>query len=226
MGTRGSARAVPTSTTSRWVRCSTGRRRRRCRPGWPPRTRRSSVTGCGWPWTLPVYRGDRLPGPLAHPGLVCDVAIGQSTLVTQRVKANLFYRGLTFHRFPVIGDSIYTRTEVVGLRANSVKPGRAPTGLAALRMITIDQADRLGARLLPLRHAARQPQVRSATGRPTMTCPASAPTRRRRPRIRSRTGTARRSARGCPARISIRAWRVLCCTAPATSSAARRSWPA
>ena len=84
-----------------------------------------------------------LPGPLAHPALVCDVAIGQSTLVTQRVKANLFYRGLTFHRFPVIGDTIYTRTEVVGLRANSVKPGRAPTGMAALRMITIDQADRL-----------------------------------------------------------------------------------
>jgi len=83
------------------------------------------------------------PGPLAHPGLVCDVAIGQSTLPTQRVKANLFYRGLTFHRFPAIGDSVYTRTEVVGLRANSPKPGRAPTGLAALRMITIDQADRL-----------------------------------------------------------------------------------
>jgi acyl dehydratase len=84
-----------------------------------------------------------LPAPLVHPALVCDVAIGQSTLVTQRVKANLFYRGLTFHRFPVIGDSLYTRTEVVGLRANSAKPGRAPTGMAALRMITIDQADRL-----------------------------------------------------------------------------------
>jgi acyl dehydratase len=83
------------------------------------------------------------PAPLAHPALVCDVAIGQSTLVTQRVKANLFYRGLTFHRFPVIGDSLYTRTEVVGLRANSLKPGRAPTGMAALRMITIDQADQL-----------------------------------------------------------------------------------
>lgn len=80
---------------------------------------------------------------LAHPGLVCDLAIGQSTLVTPRVKANLFYRGLTFHRFPVLGDTIYTRTEVVGLRANSAKPGRAPTGLAALRMTTIDQADRL-----------------------------------------------------------------------------------
>ncbi|ATO64757.2 MaoC family dehydratase [Mycobacterium avium] len=84
-----------------------------------------------------------LPAPLAHPGLVCDVAIGQSTLVTQRVKANLFYRALVFHRFPVIGDSLYTRTEVVGLRANSPKPGRAPTGMAALRMITIDQADQL-----------------------------------------------------------------------------------
>lgn len=82
-------------------------------------------------------------GPLAHPALVCDVAIGQSTLATQRVKANLFYRGLTFHRFPAIGDTIYTRTEVVGLRTNSVKAGRAPTGMAALRMTTIDQADRL-----------------------------------------------------------------------------------
>jgi acyl dehydratase len=83
------------------------------------------------------------PGPLAHPALVCDVAIGQSTLVTQRVKANLFYRGLTFHRFPIIGDSLYTRTEVVGLRANSRRPGRAPTGMVALRMLTIDQADQL-----------------------------------------------------------------------------------
>jgi acyl dehydratase len=81
--------------------------------------------------------------PLAHPGLVCDVAIGQSTLVTQHVKANLFYRGLVFCRFPAIGDTLFTRTEVVGLKKNSVRQGRAPTGLVALRMTTIDQADRL-----------------------------------------------------------------------------------
>ncbi len=80
---------------------------------------------------------------LAHPGLVCDLAIGQSTLVTRRVKANLFYRGLVFYRFPVIGDSLFTRTEVVGLRQNSLRPGRAPTGMAALRMTTIDQLGRL-----------------------------------------------------------------------------------
>lgn len=84
-----------------------------------------------------------VPGVLAHPALVCDVAIGQSTLVTQRVKANLFYRGLRFHRFPVIGDTLFTRTEVVGLRQNSAKPDRPPTGLAALRMTTIDQVGRL-----------------------------------------------------------------------------------
>ena len=84
-----------------------------------------------------------VPGALAHPALICDVAIGQSTLVTQRVKANLFYRGLTFHRFPRVGDSLFTRTEVVALRQNSDKPGREPTGLAALRMTTIDQVGRL-----------------------------------------------------------------------------------
>ncbi len=83
------------------------------------------------------------PAALAHPAFVCDVAIGQSTLPTQRVKANLFYRGLRFHHFPLVGDTLYTRTEVVGLKQNSTKPGRAPTGLAALRMTTIDQADRL-----------------------------------------------------------------------------------
>jgi acyl dehydratase len=97
--------------------------------------------------------------PLAHPALVCDVAIGQSTLVTQRVKANLFYRGLAFHRFPVIGETLFTRTEVVGLKQNSAKPGRAPTGLAALRMTTVDDVGRLvldffRCAMLPLRDDA------------------------------------------------------------------------
>jgi len=84
-----------------------------------------------------------VPGLLAHPAMVCDVVIGQSTLVTQRVTANLFYRGLAFHRFPVVGDTLFTRTEVVALRRNRPKPGRAPTGLAALRMTTVDQVGRL-----------------------------------------------------------------------------------
>lgn len=97
--------------------------------------------------------GDRLRLPLsdtlavavcgragvAHPALVWDIAIGQSTLVTQQVIANLFYRGLSFHRSPHLGDTLRTTTEVVALRQNQAKPGRPATGLAALRVTTIDQ---------------------------------------------------------------------------------------
>lgn len=80
--------------------------------------------------------------PLAHPGLVCDVAIGQSTLLTQRVIGNLFYRGLRLHRAPRIGDTLRTSTEVVALRQNRPKPGRAATGMAVLRVRTSDQEER------------------------------------------------------------------------------------
>jgi len=57
----------------------------------------------------------------------------------------------------IVGDALFTRTEVVGLKKNSAKPGRAPTGLMALRITTIDQADRLildfyRCAMLPLRH--------------------------------------------------------------------------
>jgi acyl dehydratase len=81
-------------------------------------------------------------GPLAPPALVWDVANGQSTLVTRHVRANLFYRGLAFRRAPVIGDTLRTRTEVVALRQNQPRPGRAATGLAALRITTTDQESR------------------------------------------------------------------------------------
>jgi acyl dehydratase len=86
-----------------------------------------------------VLRGG---GLLAHPGLVCDVAIGQSTLLTQRVIANLFYRGLVLRRAPVIGDTLRTTTEVVALRQNRPREGRAATGLAVLRIRTTDQDER------------------------------------------------------------------------------------
>ena len=81
-------------------------------------------------------------GPVASPGLVWDVAIGQSTLVTQHVKANLFYRGLAFHHAPRLGDTLRTSTRVAGLRQNKPREGRAPTGLAALRITTVDQENR------------------------------------------------------------------------------------
>ena len=73
---------------------------------------------------------------LMHPNLVCDVAIGQSTGPTQRVRGNLFYRGLVLLRPVFEGDTLRTRTEVVGLKQNRAGTG---TGLVALRMRTENQ---------------------------------------------------------------------------------------
>jgi acyl dehydratase len=80
---------------------------------------------------------------LVHPALAWDVAIGQSTTATQRVIANLFYRGLTFRRAPLIGDTLRTRTEVAALRQSTRRPGVPARGLAALHVTTVDQHDRV-----------------------------------------------------------------------------------
>ena len=76
---------------------------------------------------------------LAHPNLVCDVAIGQSTGPTQRVRGNLFYRGLVLLRPVFVGDTLHSRTEVVGLRQNRPRDDGSATGLVALRITTTDQ---------------------------------------------------------------------------------------
>jgi acyl dehydratase len=80
--------------------------------------------------------------PLAHPALVWDLAIGQSTVLTRRVLANLFYRGLVLKRFPAIGDTLTTTTEVVAMRQTTPRPGRPRNGLALLRIRTVDHEDR------------------------------------------------------------------------------------
>ena len=76
---------------------------------------------------------------LAHPNLVCDVAIGQSTGPTQRVRGNLFYRGLVLLRPVFIGDTLRTRTEVVALKQNRRRDDGSATGLVALRISTENQ---------------------------------------------------------------------------------------
>lgn len=87
--------------------------------------------------------GDRMRLPLlgesAHPLLAIHVAIGQSTWASQRVKANLFYRGLILQRPVLLDDVLHTSTRVVGLRQNRKQSGRAATGLVALEMSTRNQ---------------------------------------------------------------------------------------
>lgn len=81
-------------------------------------------------------------GPLVSPALVWDVSIGQSTAATQKVRANLFYRNLRFHRFPRVADTLHTVTTVDALRANRPHPDRPRTGMAALHIVTTDQSGR------------------------------------------------------------------------------------
>ncbi|MDQ3102230.1 MAG: MaoC family dehydratase [Actinomycetota bacterium] len=88
------------------------------------------------PLSRQVTGGDRI---LAHPNLVCDIAIGQSTGPTQRVLGNLFYRGMILLRPVFIGDTLRTRTEIVALKQNRKRGGGTATGLAALRMRTDNQ---------------------------------------------------------------------------------------
>lgn len=83
------------------------------------------------------------PAPLAHPLLAINIAIGQSTWASQRVKANLFYRGLRLLRPVHLGDTLYTVTRVVGLRQNRVQAGRGATGIVALEMTTTNQHDEI-----------------------------------------------------------------------------------
>ncbi len=79
------------------------------------------------------------PGQLANPSLVSNLAIGQSTIPSQRVMGNLFYRGLRFHRPVWVGDTLATTTKVVGLRQNKIREGRAASGMVALEMEVVNQ---------------------------------------------------------------------------------------
>ena len=79
--------------------------------------------------------------PLAHPLLVINVVMGQTTWASQRVKGNLFYRGLQLPHAVHLGDTLYTRTRVVARRRSRAQPGRAPTGLVVLEIRTVNQRE-------------------------------------------------------------------------------------
>lgn len=122
-----------------------------------------AVVGCRMPLMLDRDLCAVVAGvpSLVPPAVVWDVAIGQSTVVTHHVKANLFYRGLAFRRTPEVGETLRTSTEVVALRQNRPREGRRPTGLAALRITTVDQAGRpvldfWRCAMLPLRDPERR----------------------------------------------------------------------
>ena len=93
------------------------------------------------PLALDVDLAERVTGtPLlvAHPAMVADVIIGQSTQPSGRVLGNLFYRGMALAPVP-LGTTLRTRTEVV-----AIEPTRDGTrAKVTLRATTTDAAGKL-----------------------------------------------------------------------------------
>lgn len=83
------------------------------------------------------------PGAIVNPALVLQVAIGQSTVATRKVVANLFYRGVRQLRAVRVGDTLTTKVTVRGLREASSRPDRPPRGLVLLGMQSHDDQGRL-----------------------------------------------------------------------------------
>lgn len=99
---------------------------------------------CGDRLRLPLdhaasRRVTQVDEPLLHPLLPINVVIGQSTWASQRVKGNLFYRGLVLQRPVHVGDTLSTQTKIVALRQNQRRPERAATGMAVLEVVTHNQ---------------------------------------------------------------------------------------
>ena len=76
------------------------------------------------------------PRRLASPGLVMQLSVGQSTTVSRRALANLFYRDVRLLRPVMIGDSIETVVTVAGLADGSHRPGRARRGKVLVDVVT------------------------------------------------------------------------------------------
>ena len=86
------------------------------------------------------YRSALKPTPrvgrLASPGLVMQFSIGQSTPVSRRAMANLFYRNVRLLQPVMIGDSIETAVTVAALADGSHQPGRARRGKVLVDIVT------------------------------------------------------------------------------------------
>ena len=96
---------------------------------------------CGDPLALPLSRPlaeavTGRTGALVNPALVLQVSIGQSTVATRTVIANLFYRGVAVHRPVRQGETLHSTVTIRGLRELSRRDDRPARGLALLGIHT------------------------------------------------------------------------------------------
>ncbi len=75
-------------------------------------------------------------GRLASAGLVMQLSIGQSTTVSRRAIANLFFRDVRLVRPVSLGESIATTVTVAALADSRARPGRAHRGKVLVDVVT------------------------------------------------------------------------------------------
>ena len=74
--------------------------------------------------------------PLASPGLVANLSVGQSTVATRRAIANLFYRNMRVARPVHIGETLHTRVRILAMADATARPDRPNRGKVLLGMQT------------------------------------------------------------------------------------------
>ena len=108
------------------------------------------------PLSAPLSRQVTGAGPLANPALVLQIAIGQSTVATRRVIANLFYRHVRILRQVPIGTTL--ETTVIPKAAKPARPNaNGERAKVLLSMTTRDEAGNIIAdferlALIPVNH--------------------------------------------------------------------------
>tara|TARA_Y100000590_G_scaffold92325_2_gene104351 strand:- start:6318 stop:7328 length:1011 start_codon:yes stop_codon:yes gene_type:complete len=98
-----------------------------------------SICGDPLPASLSLPLAEKITGVskrVVNPGLVMDISIGQSTVATRKVIANLFYRGVSFQRPVFEGETLHTEVKIKGLKDLSLRKDRTPRGLALLGITT------------------------------------------------------------------------------------------
>lgn len=79
--------------------------------------------------------------PLASPGLVANLSVGQSTVATRRAIANLFYRDMRVARPVHIGETLHTRVHILAMADATPRPDRPDRGKVLLGMQTTADDD-------------------------------------------------------------------------------------
>lgn len=103
-----------------------------------------AISGDGLRLTLSRPDSARVTGRdamLVNPALALHVAIGQSTVATRLVIANLFYRNVVLLRQVFVGDTLATTVTPIALQLTRPGP-RGRRAKVTLRMETVDQDGR------------------------------------------------------------------------------------